>query len=103
MLYNTGKERCQTLTIDKQVVGVSLVGYPKTYSIRNAFTVNSNSYGLLNQAQFMELTVVEYLERLADFKLYVSQSESNVDIDEVTEVGYEAYRDNTTACPIGGL
>jgi hypothetical protein len=102
--YNTGKERCQQLTIDKKVNGISLAGYPKTYSIRNAFTVNGHSYGHLTYLyNFAQLTVSQYLERLADFKAYVSAAEGGVDIDEITEVGYGAYKDNVTSCPIGDL
>lgn len=99
--YNTGIERCQILTINKTLSGISLSGYPKNYSILAAFTANSNSYGVITATEFQQLSETNYLNRLSDFKSYVSASEDNIDIDAVTEEGYEAYRENTIACPIG--
>ena len=98
---NTGMERCRTLIIDKQVGGVSVSGYPKDYDIRAAFTANSNSYPILTDTEFAQLTLLDYDQRLADFKIYVETAESIASVDAITEIGYEAYRENTTSCPIG--
>ena len=98
---NTGIERCKTLRIDKKVSGVSMSGYPKDYSILSAFTASGNSYGVLTETQFQQLPNSNYLTRLADFKIYVQQAEGIASIDAITESGYEAYRTNTTSCPIG--
>lgn len=98
---NTGIERCKTLRIDKKDSGVSLPGYPKDYSILNAFTANGNSYGTLTETQFQQLFLADYTSRLADFKIYVQQAEGVASIDAITELGYAAYRTNTTSCPIG--
>jgi hypothetical protein len=98
---NTGMERCKTLRIDKQVGGVSLSGYPKDYSILAAFSQNGNSYGVITETEFMQLSEADYTNRLADFKDYVEAAESVANVDSITESGYEAYRENTTSCPVG--
>lgn len=103
MYVNTGIERCKTLSIAKSVDGVTLSGYPKTYSILIAFTANSNSYGVLTETEFKQLPEADYLNRLADFEDYVSAAEDYVDIDANTESGWEAYRENTSSCPIGDI
>lgn len=98
---NTGIERCQTFSIDKQVSGVSLAGYPKTYDMLAAFTAGDNSYSVLTVTEFQQLTEADYLVRLLDFKTYIQTAEGIASVDAITEAGYEAYRENTTACPIG--
>lgn len=98
---NTGIQIANQIIIDKMSGENHLPGYPKSYSILNAFTANGNSYGILTQTEFQQLPNSNYLTRLADFKIYVQQAEGIASIDAVTEVGYEAYRTNTTSCPIG--
>ena len=98
---NTGIERCKTLTIDKQVDGVSIADYPKVYNLLAAFTVNGNSYGIITEVAFQQLSTPDYQDRLADFKDYVEAAEAIADVDAITEVGSEAYRENLTSCPIG--
>jgi len=97
---NTGYERCKTLNIEKSVDGVTLSGYPKQYSILAAFSINGFSFGVLTEQEFQELSSGDYGIRLNQFKQYVSSAEDGVDIDANTEVGYEARRENLTACPI---
>lgn len=98
---NTGVERCQTVRIDKKINNVSVSGYPKDYSILSAFTANGNSYSLITETDFQRMSEVNYLQRLSDFKDYVESVEEITSIDDITETGYEAYRTNTTSCPIG--
>lgn len=98
---NTGVERCKTVQIDKQINGASVIGYPKDYSILSAFTANGNSYSLITETDFQQMSDVNYLQRLSDFKDYVESIEEIASIDDITETGYEAYRTNTTSCPIG--
>ncbi len=98
---NTGIKRAKTLTIDKQVSGFSMSGYPKIYDITAAFTGGGSSYGVLNNQEFQELTESDYLERLADFKIYVQTAEGIASVDDITEAAAEAYVTDTTTCPIG--
>lgn len=100
-MINTGIERAKTFVLDKQVSETSLTGYPRQYDLLAAFTAGENSYDTLTEQQFQELSEVDYLERLADFKIYVQTAEDIASVDAITEEGYEAYRENTTACPIG--
>lgn len=101
MLVNTGIQIASQITVDKKVSGVSITGYPKNYSILSAFTAGGNSYGVLTETQFQQLPNSDYLTRLADFKIYVQQAEGIASVDAITEEGYEAYKTNTTSCPIG--
>jgi hypothetical protein len=98
---NTGIERCQTFRINKEVSGVSMTGYPKNYDITAAFTAGGNSYAVLTEQEFQELPEADYLDRLADYKTYIQTAEDIASVDAITEEGYEAYRENTTSCPIG--
>jgi len=98
---NTGVERCTTFRVDKQVEWVSLSGYPKNYDILAAFTAGGNSYNVITVAEFQQLLLPDYQQRLADFKIYIETAEGITSVDGITESGYEAYRTNTTACPIG--
>ena len=98
---NTGMERCKTLRVDKTVGGESIDGYPKDYNILAAFSQNGNSYGIITEASFQQLSVNDYQQRLADFKDYVEAAESIASVDAITQEGYEAYRENEVACPIG--
>lgn len=98
---NTGFERCKTLTIDKTVGGVSLAGYPKEFNLLAAFTQGEFSYDVLTEQEFQRLEVGTYEARLAAFKQYVQAAEGIYSVDDITEEGYEAVRENTTACPIG--
>lgn len=101
LVINTGIERGETFTIDKQVGGVSLSGYPKNYDIKAAFTAGGNSYSILTSQEFQELLEADYFDRLADFKIYIQTAEGLASIDDITVAGSEAYRENLTSCPIG--
>ncbi len=94
-------QRGVTLEITKEVSNQTLPGYPKSYSVLVAFSVNGRSYGVLTETQLQQLSVTDYTNRLSDFKDYVEAAEGIVSVDAVTESGYEAYRENTTSCPIG--
>jgi hypothetical protein len=98
---NTGKERCKICRFTRYVGGVPLIGFPKDFSILSAFSVNGNSYGNLTETDFQQLANSEYIDRLADFKIYIQKAEGIASVDAITESGYEAYRTNTTSCPIG--
>lgn len=98
---NTGYERAKTLTVDKQVSSVSLSGYPKTYNILLEFTVAPTTYPLLTSDAFAQLSTEDYATRLAAFKVYVQNEEGIADLDAITDSEKPAYRENTTACPIG--
>lgn len=98
---NTGIERCKTFRLDRQIEGVSLSGYPKDYDILSAFTAGGNSYNVVSAVEFQQLPLLDYQQRLADFKIYIETAEGIASVNSITEAGYEAYRTNTTACPIG--
>ncbi|MBN1987837.1 MAG: hypothetical protein JW783_00385 [Bacteroidales bacterium] len=98
---NTGYERAQTLNIDKKVGGVSVIGYPKNYSIVSAFTISNRSYPSLTMPEFQQLTGIDYSTRLTDFKAYVEAAEFGLVLDAVTSPSALPYRENTTSCPIG--
>lgn len=98
---NTGVERCQTFRIDKLIQAVSISGYPKDYNLLAAFTAGGNSYGALSLEDFRKLSEIDYMYRLNDFKTYIEEAEGIASIDATTEAGYEAYRTNIMACPVG--
>jgi hypothetical protein len=101
---NTGYQRAKTLNIEKRVGGVMAVGYPKSFSILNPFTVSGVSYGLLREdstyKEFSRLSLAQYNARLAAFKLYVEQAEIGLNVDAVTVSGHEAYTLNLDNCPL---
>lgn len=104
---NTGIQRAKTLTVNKTVSGISITGYPATYSILDEFTPPAavgqvvETYPLLNETQFQQLTSGEYAMRLNAFKSYIQWEEGISDLDAITDSGTPADQENTTACPIG--
>ena len=99
-MANTGKQRSLTLKVNKTIAGVQSEGYPHTYYGRNEFTYNGTLYPAIDALRMATMPVVDYETRLAAFKAYVEGIEAGLDVNESTVAGGEAYRINTTACPI---
>lgn len=99
---NTGYERSLTLEITKKVNGAIIPGYDrKIYDGRLEFVYNGKTWPAINNQELAQLTNLDYSHRLHDFKAWIQQRESGLIIDNCTESGHEAYRENTTSCPIG--
>lgn len=96
----TGKQRSLTVTIDKTIAGVQVDGYPHTYQGRNTFTVGGTTYPAIDATQMALLPIEVYEARLEDFESYVESLEVGLDMSADVVSGSEAYRVNTTACPI---
>lgn len=95
---NTGVRRTLMLVVEKKIANVTQPGYPLAYQGRNAFSYNENVYPEISIDELADLSDENYISRLADFKLYIQQLESGLNIDSVqTNLPYE---ENTTACPI---
>lgn len=94
---NTGKQRSLTLAVTKTINGAPSDGSTTTYDGRLAF----GTYAAITNTQLAEIPNADYTKRLTAFKTYVQNVELGLIIDNSTEVGHEAYRTNTSACPIG--
>lgn len=99
-MARTGKQRSLTVTIGKTVAGVVKNGYPKTYYGANLFSHASETYLAIDALKMATMPIADYEARLAAFTAYVENLESGLIIADVIADGGEAYRDNTTACPI---
>ena len=100
-MAQTGKQRSLTVSISKTVAGVLQDGYPHIYQGRNTFTYNSINYPTISTTQLATMPVDIFDDRLASFMAYVEGIEVGLSFATDTVVGSEAYRVNTTACPIG--
>ena len=98
---NTGIERAESVVIYKTVNGVAPTGYPKFYDFLLEFTVAPTTYPQITSAASAQLSTEDYATRLAAFKVYVQNEEGIADLDAITNSEKPAYRENTTACPIG--
>lgn len=97
----TGMQRSLTVTINKTLAGEQVPGYPKIYQGRNAFIYNMTGYTAITADEMATIPTEAYLERLAAFQGFVALWESGLVFETDTVEGAEAYRENTTACPIG--
>lgn len=95
-MANTGKQRSLNVTINKTIAGVQQDGYPHAYNGKLAF----GSYAAIDNLRMATMPIVDYEARLADFKTYVEGLELGLDFAKDTVAGSEAYKINTTACPI---
>ena len=99
----TGKQRSLTLQLTKTIGGQIQDGYPKTYQGRNQFLWGENYYESITANEMALLSLTDFNSRLADFKSYVESLEVGLDVDANLTAGTEAYKTNTTTCPIGNL
>lgn len=99
----TGKQRSLTLQLTKTIGGQIQDGYPKTYQGRNMFLWGENYYESITANEMALLSLDDFNARLADFKSYVESLEVGLDVDSNLIAGNEAYKTNTTTCPIGNL
>lgn len=93
----TGMQKSMTFTLEKIINGTS-IGIV-TYDGLLAF----GSFPKITTGELAKLPVNDYLARLRAFKAYVENIESGLVFDECTVIGYEAYRQNTDACPVGAV
>lgn len=89
-LGNSGMQRASQLVIDKKVGGISLSGYPRTYSFLDTF----GNYIAINHQQLASLSIGSYIVRLSAFKNYVETIETGISINTT-----EAYKESSSACP----
>lgn len=96
----TGYERSLTVDIDKTIAGEQADGFPHTYYGRNAFTHNSTTYDAIDVQRMITMPQTVFDARLAAFMAYIEALESGLVFDTDVVDGYEAHRQNLTACPI---
>ena len=89
-LGNNGMERATQLVVDKKVGGISLSGYPRTYSLLDTF----GNFIAVTRQQLAGMSVGQYDTRLYAFKSYVEAIETGITVDVA-----DARRENTTSCP----
>ena len=96
---NNGNYRMQNLVVTKSVDGSPASGYPKTYSILDAFTWNAVNYPLLTETQFAQLSDTDYGTRRSAFRDYIEDEETGITLpdDETNQSsGYD-----TSTCALG--
>lgn len=99
----TGNQRSLSLQITKTIGSQIQDGYPKTYQGRSQFIWNDNFYESITANEMALISLDDFNARLADFKSYVESLEVGLSVDDSLTVGNEAYKTNTTTCPIGNL
>ena len=99
-MAQTGMERSLTVIISKTIGGIIQQGYPVTYQGRSAFTLSEVIYPAITLDQMVSMSVEDYNARLTAFKAYVESRESGLSLSTDLVEGYEAYKENLTACPI---
>lgn len=100
-MANTGKKRSLTVEINKTVNGVTVSGYPKTYQGRNEFNFNGQVYPLLSKQEMARMPLQQYQARLAAFQGWIQSQEPGINFETDVTPGAEAYKDDTSMCPIG--
>lgn len=95
---NTGVKRSLTISVTKEVNGVPVTGYPKTYNGKLFFIQDAVSYPFLSDDAFQLLSEADYLLRLAAFKLWVVSQEPGLDFTTDT-VGAGASYTDLADCP----
>ncbi len=79
----TDTDAARTLVVQKVAAGQPLPGYPKSYSLLDAF----GSYPAITVDQWHKMNRMPRDERIAAFKLYVGQAEGlNVDATQTNDV-----------------
>lgn len=95
-----GDFRRKVLTVTKALDSVLVDGYPKDYDITDPF----GSFIGLTDAEFAELSTVDYETRLASFLTYVEGEETGlVTTDYPYASGYEPNGTDAVSCPIGTI
>lgn len=87
----TGMQRATELVVKKIIDGKYAEGYPRVYRLYDEF----GKYPSVTKTRLAELSVDDFIKRLEAFKKYVESIEIGVQVDTS-----EAYRENTTECPI---
>lgn len=96
---NTGTKRSLTVMIIKEVNGVLVTGYPKTYNGQQQFVWNGVTYPFLNSQAFQLLSNADYELRLSAFKSYVASLEPGINFNTDTVAGYEPVITDLNDCP----
>lgn len=85
----TGKKRAVTLVINKTIAGVQAEGYPRTYSVLNAFSViDQFNYDAISEQNYAELDVTSFNKRISDFIQFVELQEPGLVVENVQENQY---------------
>ena len=96
---NTGTKRSLTVMVIKEVNGVLVTGYPKTYNGQQQFVWNGVTYPFLNSQAFQLLSNADYELRLSAFKSYVASLEPGINFNTDTVAGYEPVITDLNDCP----
>lgn len=91
MSRNSGMERASMLVVDKKIGETLVAGYPRTYSLTDAF----GNFTAVSESELESMTTDSYKNRLAGLKNYVQGIEVGLVVD-ITN----AYRENLVSCPI---
>lgn len=96
-LINNGYKRGSKVIVEKYEGTNMATGYPKTYDALTSFS----GYSALTQAQFAELSLTAFNERMNAFEIYVQGEEAGADFASGIVAGFERRKYDTTACPRG--
>lgn len=88
---NNGYQRAASLVVDKKVGGVSMSGYPRTYSVLETF----GNYITITSKQLAEMSLPDYNRRMTAFKQYIESIETGITVDISN-----CRKVNTGVCPI---
>ena len=94
----TGYKRSLTVVVTKYVNGTIVIGYPITYNGQLPFIYNDSNYFAISNYSLSVMAQDDYLDRLTDFKAYVSDLESIIDFNENIVSGKEPYLESTLEC-----
>jgi len=96
-LINNGYKRGSKVIVEKYINDVLASGYPKTYDALLSFP----GYNALTQAQFAELSLSAFNDRMNAFQAYVEGEEAGSSFTNDLVAGFERRIYDTTACPRG--
>lgn len=88
---NSGMQRWVLLMVTKKIAGTVVAGYPRTYSVGDAF----ENYTAISNEEMSSMPISDFKSRLSAFKRYVEGIEIGIEVDI-----NNAYRENLDSCPI---
>jgi hypothetical protein len=95
---DNGNWRAYTCQVTlKNADGTIVSGYPRTYSILDAF----DTFPALTTTEFRQLSETDYLTRLNAFYTYIEGLNTDLEpAEDKVLTGHEAYGRDTIMCPL---
>ena len=97
MLINNGYKRGSKIIVEKYINDVSVSGYPKTYDAKVSF----DNYNALSQAQFAELSLLAFTDRMDAFEAYIEGEEAGASFANSLVAGFERRIYDNITCQRG--